>query len=410
MLAGLPKAPSAQQPDRQPRARARARQLLRHRPHAGERLHHRRAGATPRASRSCSYRSAVATSPVHAEYVAETVRQLIFAQYGDEAYTRGLNVYTDAQRGRAGRSPTRRCARASWTTSGARSTAAPRTTSTCRPNAKELDDAHRRSAGRPPRQRRVMAAVVLEAVAQEGRRRAAERRVASTITGDGLQARRSRACPTRRSPKIADPPRRGDPRRSKTPRTTGRSRSCPRSKAPSSRMDPRDGAIQALVGGFDYAQEQVQPRHAGLAPAGLELQALHLLGRAGKGLHAGDGGQRRAAVLRRRHDRRPALGAEELRRHVRRPDAAAHARWRSRRTWSRSASCKSIGPHYAQDWITRFGFDADKHPAYLTMALGAGSVTPMQMATGLLRCSPTAATASTRCLISRDHRHARARC
>jgi penicillin-binding protein 1A len=43
---------------------------------------------------------------------------------------------------------------------------------------------------------------------------------------------------------------------------------------------------------------------------------------------------------------------------------------------------QSIGPAYAQDWITRFGFDADKHPAYLTMALGAGSVTPLQMASG----------------------------
>jgi penicillin-binding protein 1A len=42
---------------------------------------------------------------------------------------------------------------------------------------------------------------------------------------------------------------------------------------------------------------------------------------------------------------------------------------------------QAIGPQYAQEWITRFGFDADKHPAYLTMALGAGSVTPMQMAT-----------------------------
>src|SRR5689334_24157505 len=41
---------------------------------------------------------------------------------------------------------------------------------------------------------------------------------------------------------------------------------------------------------------------------------------------------------------------------------------------------KSIGTTYAQDWVTRFGFEADKHPAYLTMALGAGSVTPMQMA------------------------------
>jgi penicillin-binding protein 1A len=42
----------------------------------------------------------------------------------------------------------------------------------------------------------------------------------------------------------------------------------------------------------------------------------------------------------------------------------------------------SIGVKYAQDWITRFGFEAEKHPAYLTMALGAGSVTPMQMAQG----------------------------
>jgi penicillin-binding protein 1A len=41
---------------------------------------------------------------------------------------------------------------------------------------------------------------------------------------------------------------------------------------------------------------------------------------------------------------------------------------------------QSIGPDYAQDWIKRFGFDADKHPAYLTMALGAGSVTPLQLA------------------------------
>jgi penicillin-binding protein 1A len=43
---------------------------------------------------------------------------------------------------------------------------------------------------------------------------------------------------------------------------------------------------------------------------------------------------------------------------------------------------KSVGAKYAQDWITRFGFDADKHPAYLTMALGAGSVTPLQMVSG----------------------------
>jgi penicillin-binding protein 1A len=39
-----------------------------------------------------------------------------------------------------------------------------------------------------------------------------------------------------------------------------------------------------------------------------------------------------------------------------------------------------IGPAYAQEYITRFGFDADKNPPYLTLALGAGSVTPLQLA------------------------------
>src|SRR5471030_1285836 len=41
---------------------------------------------------------------------------------------------------------------------------------------------------------------------------------------------------------------------------------------------------------------------------------------------------------------------------------------------------QAIGPGYAQDYIQRFGFEAKMHPAYLTMALGAGSATPLQMA------------------------------
>jgi penicillin-binding protein 1A len=41
---------------------------------------------------------------------------------------------------------------------------------------------------------------------------------------------------------------------------------------------------------------------------------------------------------------------------------------------------QASGAQFTQEWVTRFGFDAEKHPAYLTMALGAGSTTPMQMA------------------------------
>jgi penicillin-binding protein 1A len=41
---------------------------------------------------------------------------------------------------------------------------------------------------------------------------------------------------------------------------------------------------------------------------------------------------------------------------------------------------QAITPQYVQDYITRFGFQPEKHPPYLPMALGAGAVTPMQMA------------------------------
>ena len=44
---------------------------------------------------------------------------------------------------------------------------------------------------------------------------------------------------------------------------------------------------------------------------------------------------------------------------------------------------QSIGVDYAQDYLTRFGFEPEKNPAYLTMALGAGNVTPWQLASGI---------------------------
>ncbi|MDR2880453.1 MAG: PBP1A family penicillin-binding protein [Azoarcus sp.] len=42
---------------------------------------------------------------------------------------------------------------------------------------------------------------------------------------------------------------------------------------------------------------------------------------------------------------------------------------------------EDITPTFAQRHVQRFGFDASHHPPYLTMALGAGSVTPWEMAT-----------------------------
>lgn len=43
---------------------------------------------------------------------------------------------------------------------------------------------------------------------------------------------------------------------------------------------------------------------------------------------------------------------------------------------------QSIGPRYAQSYITKFGFAPKDHPAYLAMALGAGSTTAWHLAAG----------------------------
>ena len=44
---------------------------------------------------------------------------------------------------------------------------------------------------------------------------------------------------------------------------------------------------------------------------------------------------------------------------------------------------QSVGTQKTQDWVGRFGFPADRTPPYLTMALGANSTTPLEMAVGM---------------------------
>lgn len=92
MLAGLPKAPGANNPVNNP-TRARGRQL-----YVIDRM--QEAGfinaeqAADAKKEELHLRDGADPTRLHAEYVAETVRQLMYAQYGDSTYTRGLKVYT----------------------------------------------------------------------------------------------------------------------------------------------------------------------------------------------------------------------------------------------------------------------------------------------------------------------------
>jgi penicillin-binding protein 1A len=90
MLAGLPKAPSTYNPIVNPkRATERQQYIIDRMLENGFITPEQHAAAKAQPLR---YR-APSEVAVHAEYVAEVARQLVFAQYGAEAYTRGLNVY-----------------------------------------------------------------------------------------------------------------------------------------------------------------------------------------------------------------------------------------------------------------------------------------------------------------------------
>jgi penicillin-binding protein 1A len=118
-----------------------------------------------------------------------------------------------------------------------------------------------------------------------------------------------------------------------------------------------------------------------VAPAGLELQALHLLGLAGEGILTP------STLI---NDSPLFFDADVTGGQPWEPknyDGKFDGPMSMRTALARSKNMVSIrilqaiGPQYGREWITRFGFDEEKHLPYLTMALGAGSVTPMQMAT-----------------------------
>ncbi len=89
MLAGLPKGPSIYNPIVNPKRATARQQYIIDRMLDNRFITAEQAAAARTEKLRYKSQSEVA---VHAEFVAEAARQLVFAQYGDEAYTRGLNV------------------------------------------------------------------------------------------------------------------------------------------------------------------------------------------------------------------------------------------------------------------------------------------------------------------------------
>jgi penicillin-binding protein 1A len=346
LLAGLPQAPSRQNPFVNPkRAQERQQYVLRRMRDVGwlSEDQYKKSVAEPLRLNP----NKTDTFALKADYVAEMARVAIFEQFGEPAYVSGLRVYTTIKR--KDQEAANESIRAGIMEYDRRhGYRGPEGYHGLPDKDEQLDDAVEEALqDREKRERarcRSGAGGLAARSARDDapRRRGEGERRRAQVRRPGAGDEESRP---RHPPRLHHPAAAGD--------KGGWSISqVPRVEAALVALDPSNGAVQAPGRRLRLQREQVQPRDAGLAPAGLELQAVHLFGGSGEGLHAGHGAERRALRDRRGEDRRPALGAEELRRQVRRPDAASHR--------ARQVEEHGVDPPAAGD---RPGLRAGLHPA-----------------------------------------------
>ncbi len=314
MLAGLPKAPSLYNPIANPqRAKQRQQYVLRRMPELGQisQAQYDEASQSP-----IRPRREVNEYSVHAEYAAEMVRQAIAEHFPDEVYSRGFRVYTTLRKAdqEAAYAAVRKGVLEYDRRNGYRG-----------PEgffelpAKADEDAYEDALERIPRQRRPARRRGDAGRRAPGRGRPAYRRDDHGYRGVAA-LRRARAG-RQGAPAAAHPPRRDHPGAARGTHQAVADRAAARGGSRFHRARP-PGRLGAGAGRrLRLPPQQVQPRGPGLAPARVVLQAFHLFGRAREGLHRGDRDSRRAGGAGSRADRQPALGAEELRRQVRRSDA-----------------------------------------------------------------------------------------
>ncbi|MEW6703534.1 MAG: penicillin-binding protein 1A [Pseudomonadota bacterium] len=373
MLAGLPKAPSAYNPIANPRRATVRQQYIIDRMLDNGFISAEQADAARK--QVLRYR-AQNEALVHAEYVAEAARQLVFNQYGEESYTRGLNVYLTVNA--ADQAVAYRALRKGLMDYERRQFyRGPEAYIDLPADPRELDARIAEALVEHPDNDDLRAAVVLEAspkkvvaVLQSGE--------TVTITGDGLKPAASGLSP-KAGPKTQI--RRGAVVRVvKGGKNDWTLTQIPEVEGAFVAIDPRTGAIKAMVGGFDYSKSKFNHATQAWRQPGSGFKPFIYSAALEKGFTP-------ATVINDAPLFFDAVTTGSQPWEPKNYDGTFDGPMALRRALAKSKNMVSIrilqaiGPQYAQEWITRFGFEPEKHPAYLTMALGAGSVTPMQMAT-----------------------------
>ena len=370
MLAGLPKAPSLYNPIANPqRAKQRQQYVLRRMTELGQIDATQYEDALKAPLRT---RREVIEYSVHAEFAAEMVRQALAEHYPEDVYTRGFRVYTTIRKAdqEAAYEALRKGVLEYDRRAGYRGPEGyvelPPT-----PEDDDFEDALADHSDSDD----LLAAVV---VSYDGKQVQAALRSGErvTIQGAGLQfaarALDPKAAPQKRI-------RRGAIVRVQREGKSWQILQLPEVEAAFISLDPQDGAIRSLVGGFDFGRNKFNHVTQAWRQPGSSFKPFIYSASLEKGFTA-------ATVV---SDEPVVLEAEQTgsqRWEPKNYDGKFEGPMRLRTALTKSKNMVSIrvldaiGPKYAQEYVARFGFDAERHPPYLTMALGAGSVTAWQMA------------------------------
>ncbi|WP_454736767.1 penicillin-binding protein 1A [Cupriavidus necator] len=372
MLAGLPKAPSAYNPVVNPR-RAKVRQeyiLQRMRD-----LHYITPEQYDEAVRSeLKVRTEGNEFSTHAEYVAEIVRQLMYAQYREETYTRGLTVYTTLTK------PDQDAAYESVRSGimnyerkhGYRG---PEAFIDLPSDPAEREQAIDDALVEHPGSGDLRSAVVTSVSGKQVKATLLSGEVA-TIEGTALRFI-APSLSANAQPKMKMRPG-AIIRVTQDDKGNWSVTQLPEVAAAFVSINPQDGEIRSMVGGFDFNRNKFNHVTQAWRQPGSSFKPFIYSAALEKGFSP-------ATVI----NDAPLTIGPDTGGQVWEPknyDGRFEGPMTMRRALAKSKNLvsvrilRAIGTQYAQDYITRFGFEADKHPAYLPMALGSGAVTPLQMA------------------------------
>ncbi|MFN0041384.1 MAG: penicillin-binding protein 1A [Burkholderiales bacterium] len=374
MLAGLPKAPSRYNPVvNMNRAKLRRQYVLRRMFELKfiDEAQFREAEAQPVVLSSQNQEFAT-----RADYFSEMVRQAIYDAYKEEAYTRGLHVYTTLSK--VHQDAAYRALRQGVLEYDKRQNYRGAEGYFDLPKGEISDEALEDALQDEADSDDISPAIVLEVDTKAAKvyRKGGD---TLTIAGEGLKFA-SRMIGTRAPAKTRL--KRGTLVRVQPDGKQGwQIVQLPQVEAALVSVDTDNGAIRALVGGFDFHRNKFNHVTQARRQPGSSFKPFIYSAALEKGFTP-------ATII---NDAPLTIDASEtgsVNWEPRNFDGAFDGPLRMRTALTKSKNLVSIRilqaitPQFAQEYISRFGFDPNRHPPYLTMALGAGSATPLEMVMG----------------------------